>query len=116
MMMDLGQMNRVLDLQAGARQQGSNGEISHAWTSQVTLRARQLDKSSVLKYLGDEESNVNKVFFVIHYRNDLSTGSTRLVDEAGQVYEITGTRQLDLKNGYSLRMWLIVETKATKQA
>lgn len=108
MKIEIGMLDRLVNLQLATETQGSNGEINETWNTVVQLRAAKMDKSAVEKYLGDEKSAINMTNFVVHYRSSIKAGTHRLVDADNDVFEIKGVRELQASNEFPRKMWMIL--------
>ena len=111
MNIEIGMLDRVVIIQKITETQGGNGEINQIFVDSVKVRLKKIDRSAVLKYFGDEQFNVNSVFWVGHYREDISPRENRLVDERGEFYEITGVREIEGRETFNRKMWMMIETK-----
>ena len=108
MNIEIGMLDRVVIVQQATETQGGNGEINQTWNDLVTLRMAKMDRSAVIKYLGDEKSAINKTNFIIHYRSAMKAGIYRLKDENDEIFEIKGVMELESKNEFPRKMWMIL--------
>jgi head-tail adaptor len=108
MVIEIGMLDRVVVIQQATEIQGGNGEINQTWNDLVTLRVAKMDRNAVEKYLGDEKSAINKTNFIIHYRSAMRAGSFRLKDENNDIFEIQGVKELESKNEFPRKMWMVL--------
>lgn len=101
--MNIGHMDRRIELQTSAHTVNQYGERTDSWSTYATVWAAIVYRGGSEKVSGDQVSSTNKVEFRIRYSSTVSRvlASDRVLYNT-QYYQILAVEEIGRREGYKL--------------
>ena len=107
--MDIGWMDRRLELQNFAVQTDPSGQAKKTFATAATCWAKLDVNSGRNKYENDQEVSVNEVSFIIRFRTDIKADWQVVME--GQEYKVLSVEETRVKHDFSRRRFLRIKAE-----
>jgi len=99
----IGFMDRRLSLQKNTPTTGEAGGTKPTWSEVKKIWAQRADKASTEPHEADQQVNVSRVDYIIHFDGQIKAATYRLVDGA-DIYDIQGIVEEPVQHGQFPRL------------